>query len=83
MNMEFLGYAAGFLTTLAFLPQVVKTVRYGSTKDISLGMYVLLCAGIALWIGYGLWLGAIPVVLANGITLVFAGVVLFCKIRNG
>ncbi len=81
--MDFLGYVAGFLTTIAFLPQVVKAIKYGSTKDISLGMYILLCTGITLWIAYGFWLGAVPVILANGVTLVFAGIVLFCKIRNG
>jgi MtN3 and saliva related transmembrane protein len=81
--MELLGYLAGFLTTAAFFPQVVKTVKHGSTKDISLGMYVMLCAGITLWIGYGLWLRAWPVILANGVTLVLASIVLLCKVRNG
>ncbi len=81
--MDLLGYIAGFLTTVAFLPQVVKTIRYRSTKDISLSMYILLCTGITLWIAYGFWLGALPVIIANGVSLVFAGIVLLYKIRNG
>ena len=51
---EVIGYLAGFLATVAFLPQVTKTVRDRSVKDISLGMYVLFCAGVGLWLLYGL-----------------------------
>ncbi len=45
-----IGLTAGALTTAAFLPQVVKTWKTRSTKDISLGMFLVLCSGIALWL---------------------------------
>ena len=82
-RLDLLGYLAGTLHTLAYLPQVLKTVRLKSTKDISLGMYVLLCSGIACWILYGVGLSSWPVILANGVTLVLAGIILASKIRNG
>ncbi|WP_245829822.1 SemiSWEET transporter [Thalassospira alkalitolerans] len=78
-----LGLVAGSLTTLAFLPQVVRTWRTRSTADISLVMFLVLCSGIALWLVYGLVRGDWPVIIANGLTLVLASTILFFKIRHG
>jgi MtN3 and saliva related transmembrane protein len=50
---EVLGYIAAFLTTAAFFPQTIKTIRTRDTKSISLAMYVLFTSGIALWLWYG------------------------------
>jgi MtN3 and saliva related transmembrane protein len=80
---DWVGYIAAVLTTCAFLPQVVKTVRSGETKHISLGMYVLLCSGITLWLVYGLMIQAPPVIIANLVTLVLAGAILGMKLKNG
>ena len=80
---EIVGYVAGFLTTTALLPQVVKTLKDRRTADISLGMYVLFVSGISLWLVYGLLLGAWPVILSNLIGLILAGSILAMKIRNG
>jgi MtN3 and saliva related transmembrane protein len=77
------GYVAGTLATISFLPQLVKTVRRGSTKDISLGMYLLFSLGVALWLVYGIMLSAWPVIIANLVTLIFAGTLLVLKIKNG
>jgi MtN3 and saliva related transmembrane protein len=82
-RLDLLGYLAGILTTLAYLPQVIKSIRHKSMKDISLGMYILLCSGIACWMLYGVGLSSWPVILANGVTLVLAGTILICKIRHG
>lgn len=79
---ELIGSLAGLLTTLAFLPQVIKTWRTGSTKDISLWMFVLFCSGVALWLVYGLMIAAMPVILANAVTLALAGSILVFKIRS-
>ena len=79
---DLIGLAAGTLTTVAFLPQVVKTWRGGSTGDLSLAMYLAFCCGVVLWLVYGLLLGAWPVVVANGATLVLAGIVLAIKLRH-
>ena len=80
--IELLGYAAAFLTTASFLPQAVSCLRTGRTDGISLVMYALFSAGVALWLGYGLLAGSWPVVAANAVTLVFALVILRLVWRN-
>jgi MtN3 and saliva related transmembrane protein len=80
---EIVGYAAGLLATLAFLPQVTKTVRDKSVKDISLGMYVLFCSGVSLWLLYGFLISSWPVIISNFVTLVLSGTVLILKIKHG
>ncbi|MCR6630735.1 MAG: SemiSWEET transporter [Magnetospirillum sp.] len=79
---ETVGSAAAILTTLAFVPQVVKTLRTRHTRDISLSMWALFCAGVALWLVYGMLLAAWPVILANAATLVLAAIVLTVKVGN-
>jgi MtN3 and saliva related transmembrane protein len=69
------------MTTLAFLPQVVKTLRTRETRSISLGMYLLFTAGVFLWLVYGIRLHALPMILANGITLLLSFVLLVAKWR--
>jgi MtN3 and saliva related transmembrane protein len=81
--VNLLGYVAGALTTLAFLPQALKTFRTKSTKDISLAMWLLLCAGVACWLVYGILLGAGPIIAANALTLLLAGIVLLLKVTHG
>lgn len=76
-----LGYAAACLTTLSFIPQAIKTLRTGDTRGISLRMYALFTAGIALWGIYGLRTGDGPLIVANAITLVAAGLILDRKWR--
>ncbi len=78
-----IGLAAACLTTLAFTPQVVKAWRTRSTRDLSLGMYLVLATGIVLWLIYGLMLGDLPLILANAVTLVLVSIILYCKIRHG
>ena len=80
---DWVGYAAAILATLSFLPQVVKTIRSGQTKDISLTMYLLFCAGVALWLVYGILIHATPVIVANLATLLLSGTILMMKIKNG
>ncbi len=77
------GLAAGALTTLSFVPQVLKSWRTRSTHDVSLGMFVTMCVGVALWLAYGILRRDIPMMTANGVTLLLAGSVLWMKIRNG
>lgn len=76
-----IGFIAATLTTIAFVPQVIKIWRTKSTRDVSIGMYALFTAGVALWLCYGLLIGSWPVIAANAITLVLAGLVLILKIR--
>jgi MtN3 and saliva related transmembrane protein len=79
---ETVGSLAALFTTLAFVPQVVKTLRTRQTRDISLSMWSLFCIGVALWLVYGLLLGAWPVILANAATLLLAGIILAVKLAN-
>lgn len=76
-----LGYFAGILTTIAFVPQVVQTVRTRSTKDISLAMFGTFCVGVACWLIYGVLIGSSPVIWANAVTLMLATLILAMKIR--
>lgn len=75
------GLAAAFCTTFSFLPQAIKTIRTKDTASISLSMYALFTFGTLLWFIYGLWSSNLPVYVANGVTLVFAMIILGYKIR--
>jgi MtN3 and saliva related transmembrane protein len=82
--MEFvnlIGLLAGGLTTIAFLPQVIKTWRTKSTKDISMGMLLMFISGLFLWLVYGLYLGALPVIVANFVTILLNLPILWCKLK--
>ena len=79
--IDLLGYMAASLTTLSFVPQAVKTLRSGDTAAISLRMYLLFTSGVALWGVYGWLKGDGPLVVANAITLVSAGLILQSKVR--
>ncbi len=82
MTLEnLIGYAAGTLTTLAFLPQVIKTWQSRSAKDISFSMFLMFCLGVALWIAYGILNSDPPVIIANVVTLTLASIILGFKIR--
>lgn len=78
---EILGLTAGTFTTVSFLPQVIKTWKSRSAKDLSLIMFLLFTAGIALWLVYGIMINDLPVIASNIITLVLAGTILFFKVR--
>ncbi|MBL8413140.1 MAG: SemiSWEET transporter [Propionivibrio sp.] len=76
-----IGFIAAILTTLSFVPQVLKVWRSRSAKDISLGMYSLFTLGIAAWLLYGFLIDSWPVILANLVTLILAGSVLVMKLK--
>jgi MtN3 and saliva related transmembrane protein len=80
---DWTGSSAAALTTIAFLPQAWKVWRTSRTTDISLWMYTLFTTGVALWLAYGLMLDSWPIIVANAITLLLAGIVLTMKIRLG
>lgn len=79
--IEVLGLIAGALTTLAYLPQVVKVWRSRSARDISLGMFLLMNCGIALWLVYGLLIGSPGLIAANLVTLGLTLSVLVAKLK--
>lgn len=77
---HWIGSAAAVLTTSAFVPQVWLTWRSRDVAGISLGMYGIFTLGVALWLAYGLLLGEWPLILANGLTLALALMVLAMKL---
>jgi len=81
MNSEYLGYAAGILTTVAFLPQAVQLIRTRQARDISLIWAVTMTAGVFFWLCYGVARQSVPMISANGITLLLLLVILFVKLR--
>ena len=82
-EIKLLGFAAATCTTLAFAPQFLKVWKTRSTEDISLGMFLVLVLGVALWLLYGLLSGDVPLVASNAITLALAGGILVMKLKHG
>jgi MtN3 and saliva related transmembrane protein len=76
-----LGLFAGLLTTVAYLPQLIKTWKTKSADDISWSMLITLCIGIVLWLVYGSSVHDLPLIAANIVTLVFSASILILKIR--
>lgn len=86
MNYSFiqvLGFISGILTTIAFIPQVLKVWVTRKTEDISLLMFIIFITGIIGWLIYGILIVNYPLILANSITLVLAVLIIIGKIRFG
>ncbi len=80
---HWLGFIAATLTTAAFVPQALKTLRSRDTRAISLGMYVVFAIGLCFWLAYGIVLGSWPMIFSNVVTLVLALLILALKLRHG
>jgi Uncharacterized conserved protein len=80
---HWLGFVAATLTTAAFVPQALKTLRSRDTRGISLGMYVIFTVGLCFWLAYGIVLQSWPMILSNIVALVLAALILALKIRHG
>lgn len=76
-----IGLVAGFCTTVAFLPQALKTWKTKSAKDLSLGMYSFFITGIILWLTYGILIKDLPIILTNIASLFLATSILYFKLR--
>jgi MtN3 and saliva related transmembrane protein len=76
-----LGFLAGFLTTISFLPQVVKTWKSRSASDLSLGMFSVFSVGVTCWLFYGLLLQEIPMIFWNSVTLFLVLIILIMKLK--
>jgi len=77
LGLDVIGYLAGALTTVAFVPQVMHILRKRSAHDISWGI------GVALWLWYGIRLASVPLIIANGITLSLVLTILILKLHYG
>ncbi|WP_234567404.1 SemiSWEET transporter [Rhodohalobacter sp. 614A] len=81
MNLfTLIGLAAGFCTTIAFLPQAIKTWKSKSAKDLSLGMYSVFCLGVLLWLVYGILTDDLPIIITNLVTIILAASILYFKL---
>jgi len=82
LNVEMIGFVAAFLTSASFLPQAIMVIRSRETDGLSLTMYMMFTCGIALWLTYGLFTGAWPLILANAVTIALAGCILSIIVSN-
>ena len=78
-----LGLAAGLLTTVSLIPQVMKIWKTRSAKDVSRKMFIAFSTGVALWLVYGILMKELPMILWNSVSLALAGAILTMKLRFG
>ncbi|MEB3178549.1 MAG: SemiSWEET transporter [Nostocaceae cyanobacterium] len=79
--LTILGLIAATLTTVAFLPQMIKTWQTKSAKDVSFAMLITFITGVALWLIYGILRRDLAIILANTMILIFNCIILSLKIR--
>ena len=80
LNVEFFGYFAAILTTVAFLPQLIKTLKTKKAEDVSLITLIMFISGVGFWIIYGYKISSSPILLANIITFILNLFILISKI---
>ena len=83
MSPTTIGLVAGTLTSIASIPQVVKTLKTRHVRDISVWQPLLLAFGVALWMVYGILINDLPLILANITPLICNAVLTGMKIRYG
>ena len=81
MDVELIGYLAGLLSTIAFVPQVAQVVKTKSTKDISSVMFLVFSGGVLSWLIYGVCVNSLPMIIFNFLIFVQALVILAYKLR--
>ena len=80
LKIEFFGYFAAILTTTAFLPQLIKTLKTKKAEDVSLVTLIMFISGVVCWIIYGYAISSFPILLANIITFILNLFILISKI---
>ena len=80
LNVEFFGYFAAILTTAAFLPQLIKTLKTKKADDVSLVTLIMFICGVGSWIVYGYEISSTPILIANIITFLLNSLILISKI---
>lgn len=81
MNPEFIGFAAGFLTSVNLFPQIVRSVKTKSVGDVSLWMLLIYDAGLGLWVLYGLLIQRLPIVVMDGTAFLASLIMTYIKLR--
>ena len=80
MNVDLFGYFAAILTTVAFLPQLIKALKTKKADDVSLTTLIMFIIGVLFWIIYGFKISSTPILVANLITLILNLSILIAKI---
>ena len=80
MNVDIFGYLAAILTTAAFIPQLIKTLKTKKADDVSLTTLIMFIIGVLSWIIYGYTISSKPILIANLITLILNLMILISKI---
>ncbi|MCX6315569.1 MAG: hypothetical protein D4R55_00070 [Chitinophagaceae bacterium] len=78
-GIEILGMAAGTISSVTFLPQVIKTWQTKSAKDISLWMFLLVTLSVIMWLVYGIFKESIPIIYTNSAVLLMSLIMLYFK----
>ena len=79
---EIVGLSAAFLTTSAFIPQVYKIYKEKNVDGISLTMYIILFTGVILWFIYGILIGSLSIIIANGVSALLQLSIIIFKLKN-
>ncbi|HEY4884708.1 MAG TPA: SemiSWEET transporter [Myxococcales bacterium] len=79
--IDLLGLLAGALTTIAFVPQLLKLYATKSGKDVSARMFLIFSTGVILWLLYGILIRSAPIIIANSLTLLMSLIILALKLR--
>ena len=80
-SFKVVGYVAALLTTFSSIPQIIRVCRLKESRDISLWTTSALSAGILLWFIHGIVIGDLPVILANGVSLVLSALMMFLVVK--
>jgi len=82
-GITIIGLVAAILTTTSLVPQLIKSWKMKETRDISLLMFLIMGAGLFLWMIYGIFLHNLPIIAANSVSFVFVLIILFFKVKYG
>lgn len=82
IGVELIGFAAAFLTTIAFIPQVIQVWKSKSVEGLSLTTYIIFIIGVFLWFLYGLSIGSLSMIIANFITVLLASIIIYFIIKS-
>ena len=81
--IEYLGLIGGFLTTICYVPQIIRIIKLKSAQDISLPFTTMLLVGVIIWFVYGIILKLVPIIVWNGIGMIICFTLLLSKLKYG
>ena len=78
-GIAILGLVAGTITSITFVPQVIKIWQTRSAKDLSISMLLLLLLGVSMWLAYGILVKDVAIIYTNSMVLAMGFLMLFFK----